>query len=584
MNFKTASSLPPALLDPHKRINYSLGLVLGVDEFWQEQRYLIEGDRLHNRLLHGYGTVAGLHVLRREDSDIANGSLDEVLVEPGCAIDPQGQAIYVPSRRCASVNDWLGQAENRKTVVPEDGPVPASVTLYVVLCYRECLTDAVPIPGSPCRTETDSTRPSRIEDSFELKLVAKRPLPPDEKLVACFGRLLNRLEIDATAAEFISAEALAAEVRALPNCDPAAPPDAPLFLHPDDACAVLDHAMHVWVTEVRPCHWQVDGQPCVPLAQVAVPLHEVGGQMQVDGAITVDDEKERPILLHTRLLQEWLTCGRTGGTTQEPLALDDLTDVTAVPTDEGHTLVRRGGEWVSEKLSHSDLGDLNSDDHPQYLTEGDGDARYARLDHSHAAVTDHDHPQYLIEEDGDVRYARLDHLHETVTNHDHPQYLTEARGNTLYAPRSHTHALENLSNVEASNPGDTQVLTWIAGNNRWEPRDSQGGSSIVAVSQRTKLQTPLARIETTYSDAIQLPFRTTMPPPISLAVRDLQWANGQVTDRVPRANEPSAEIPNVALTTYLVDTPTGPGFRIAATNLSAMTITTLVVQWTIVQV
>ena len=41
-------------LDPHKRVCYSQGLVLGVDEFVQEELYFLEQHRRHARGLHGY--------------------------------------------------------------------------------------------------------------------------------------------------------------------------------------------------------------------------------------------------------------------------------------------------------------------------------------------------------------------------------------------------------------------------------------------------------------------------------------------------------------------------------------------------
>ena len=49
-------------LDPHTRVNYVEGMVLTAEEFKQDQLYALEGDRLHNRILHGYGTVCGLNV------------------------------------------------------------------------------------------------------------------------------------------------------------------------------------------------------------------------------------------------------------------------------------------------------------------------------------------------------------------------------------------------------------------------------------------------------------------------------------------------------------------------------------------
>jgi len=164
-NFTTAppSALPP---DPQKRVNYSLGLVLGVDEFEQEQFYLLERGRQHQRTLHGYGTVCGLQVT-------TNAS--QVLVSPGLAIDPAGRIIQVARAQCADLDQWLSVAANRQAVSVglAGGGGPASV--YVVLCYRECPTDDVPVPGAPCRSEDDTLAASRITETFELQF---SPSPP----------------------------------------------------------------------------------------------------------------------------------------------------------------------------------------------------------------------------------------------------------------------------------------------------------------------------------------------------------------------------------------------------------------------
>ena len=60
-------------LDPTKRVNYTAGLVLGVEEFQQEQYYFIEKTRWHNRFLHGYGTTSGLQV---DLADTGGGGLE----------------------------------------------------------------------------------------------------------------------------------------------------------------------------------------------------------------------------------------------------------------------------------------------------------------------------------------------------------------------------------------------------------------------------------------------------------------------------------------------------------------------------
>jgi len=75
-------------------------MVLGVDEFEQEQAYFLEANRRHHRTLHGYGTVCGLHV--------THDGL-EVQVSPGLAVSPAGSEIRIPKAQCARLDEWLSQ-------------------------------------------------------------------------------------------------------------------------------------------------------------------------------------------------------------------------------------------------------------------------------------------------------------------------------------------------------------------------------------------------------------------------------------------------------------------------------------------
>ena len=52
-----------------KRVNYQFGMVLGENEFVNEQCYFLEKEYMHNRALHGYGTVSGLGVGKEEKED-----------------------------------------------------------------------------------------------------------------------------------------------------------------------------------------------------------------------------------------------------------------------------------------------------------------------------------------------------------------------------------------------------------------------------------------------------------------------------------------------------------------------------------
>jgi hypothetical protein len=324
-------------LDPAKRVNYSFGLVLGVDEFLQEQTHLLEKFRRHDRMLHGYGTVCGLKVTVPDDVDPP-----EVRVATGLAVSPGGFEICVPSVMCAKLNDWLNA--NRAALNARFGGFPAAVTTCVVLCYRECATDVVPIPGEPCRSDADAMAPSRIAESFELKLCipdadigsppfASPPVssPPGDgvgSLCACpapsarrlgeieFGRLLRRVDISASASPFATVPQLEAAVRAILDIVSGAlpsPPSGGLGVHPAGAADMLLVVARIWATEVLPELLRRDKETwcgaacnkCVLLADLHI---EVAGDGTVQGGpagVTVD-ETRRPILLATSLLQEWL--------------------------------------------------------------------------------------------------------------------------------------------------------------------------------------------------------------------------------------------------------------------------------------
>ena len=325
-------------LDPLKRVNYTFGLVLGVDEFLQEQTYFLEKDHSQYRLAHGYGTACGLQV------QVTTGINLEVQVSPGVAINPQGQEIHVSQMMCAKLNDWL--TSNKAALQRAFGASPSSLALCVVLCYRECPADMVPVPGEPCRTQQDTMAASHIAEKFELKLcldrdqiitsppgspfldssglpdgLCFRPSQLEEDTIREFGLLLRRIRITDAASTFVTREQLEQLVRGLETpvgSPPLASPSwegAPLFLHPSDATDFLRSAFLVWVTEVRPAlgaRANTSGcepsEQCVQLAELTVPINNT---WQVAGTVIID-ETRRPFLVQTRLLQETMLCGFSG--------------------------------------------------------------------------------------------------------------------------------------------------------------------------------------------------------------------------------------------------------------------------------
>lgn len=62
-SFAPLDDLDPATPgDPFTRLHYHYGQLLGAEDFNTEQRYFLLRSRLHNAVLHGFGTVWGLKV------------------------------------------------------------------------------------------------------------------------------------------------------------------------------------------------------------------------------------------------------------------------------------------------------------------------------------------------------------------------------------------------------------------------------------------------------------------------------------------------------------------------------------------
>ena len=316
-------------LDPLKRVNYTFGLVLGVEEFVQSDTYFLAKHHVENRLLHGYGTVCGLAVL------VHAAPAFVVQVTPGWAINPGGQQIKVSHPMCKPVNDWLSESlPALKAALLTNAP-PPTLRLYVVLSSRECKTDVVPIPGEPCRTQSSSMAPSRIADSFDLMLCLDystsppvssppgapsdglsltRPAQLEDDAIRALARLMSEFEVSATG-PFLTVEQveqLVLDLAEPPISPPIASPPAgpPYRIRALDAGELRRAAMRTWVTRVRPfiCSAQGVG-PCCPPPEKSVLLAELvvgltGGATEWIATSVSVDESLRPFLVPTRVLQE----------------------------------------------------------------------------------------------------------------------------------------------------------------------------------------------------------------------------------------------------------------------------------------
>ena len=330
-------AIPPTLAepDPTKHVKYTLGMVLGVDDFTQEFAYLAGRDRWLARDLLGYGTVTGLRV----GVEIENRA-PQIFVTPGVALSPRGQFIRVAPSQCADLNLWLGaRHEELRQRLAGVGGNRALLRLYLVLAFRDCATDMVPIPGEPCRSQDETMAPSRLADDFKLELRYEVPDQREEDALRDFVEWLGQVEVTDEPGSFSTLEELEKALRDSTRA-PSSPPSPPDFfygsppealrIHPSMAYEYLRAAFRLWTTELRPKWHETRGDrgdvlpgaaaaaddDSVLLAEVSVPLARATANTiwQVEDGKPIEiHEERRPYLVHLRMLQELVVSGRRAG-------------------------------------------------------------------------------------------------------------------------------------------------------------------------------------------------------------------------------------------------------------------------------
>lgn len=295
---------PDAALDVGQRVNFSFGMVLGVDDFRQEHAYLAGRDERALRETIGYGVISGLALLAPA------GSPQQIRVQPGLALLPDGHLVGVEAEQCADLTAWLkAEAEAKRA---------GGVTVYVILRFAEQSGTPVPIPGEPCRDESALQADARIRDSFSLDFSWTAPAQQEDNAVRSITAWIRAIKVRDVPTETVPLEAfqqaveagLRAAIAKLWDDKTQPPVVAPDFGLPPpelhipraDYAEYINAAFEVWVRRLRADYLAHHGP--VPAAEA---LAERGLLL---GAIDIKTMTVRmcgrPQLLHLRLLQEWL--------------------------------------------------------------------------------------------------------------------------------------------------------------------------------------------------------------------------------------------------------------------------------------
>ncbi|HEX9945985.1 MAG TPA: hypothetical protein VGA98_00435 [Allosphingosinicella sp.] len=329
--------------DPSLHVNFVKGMVLGVDDYRQEFAYLSNGYRWAIRELIGYGTASGLAVAVEEDGPAG----PRVRVSPGSAVPPSGKMICVGSAQCGSINAWLAKpevaADLSRRLSANSPPGSGAIAIHLTLCFRDCETLPVPVPGTPCRTDDELMVPSRIADDYHLSLSFDPPPQAEADAIALLAAWIGSVELSESASPPDDEEAAwpSAVRAALAFIDGAfrsepSPPDAgapdgghdfaglpgsppwglpPLIVSEERYDDFIRVAFRIWVTEFRPSFMARrcaapadDADDCLLLATLDVAVLREGDSeergWQVDPAVQIRiDERRRPLIAPLHLVQ-----------------------------------------------------------------------------------------------------------------------------------------------------------------------------------------------------------------------------------------------------------------------------------------
>ena len=319
-----------AAVDPCRRVNYSLGMILGVDDFVQESTYHSSHREALSRLALGWGTLSGLRV-SIDPPEKPGDPLVGLRTGPGAALLPNGKLVHVDSDQCCNVANWVGEldADTFKLSGAPSGQTGDWAKAWVTLSFCESKCADVPVPGDPCRTDDKLTAPSRVQDGFVLDLSWSRPDQTEEDAVRDFFQWILSIGVDqsttSTEDQILAAIRQAAKAwierpagsTIVPSDFLVGTPSEKLFYKE----GFLRSVLRLWNTELRPL-WSVScsdaSRPAantLALAELWIPLKKIESRKDdsekpkfkwvFDTTRTmVLDHSERPDLLSLRAVQE----------------------------------------------------------------------------------------------------------------------------------------------------------------------------------------------------------------------------------------------------------------------------------------
>lgn len=276
---------------------YATGMLLGADDFLDEQTY--HRGRLAQALgfITGGGTLAGLSVTH---APATATTAEEIRVAPGVAVDRLGRLVEVARPACLRLARWWETTESgalqraaytnfsgflsARAQAQSPGLPTRAVIADIYLRFLACEQGYTPSFASGPFDALDAVATSRLRDAYELLLIPRDGLDNDDPADVHHGLPLRGPDLAAIA----DADARRAALQ-----------DAVLDAWPASGSGIAD------TLPPLPEHATGLDPTAQFLARLLIPVAAGNPPARVDGAVIVDNWARR-FVPSTQLLQGWL--------------------------------------------------------------------------------------------------------------------------------------------------------------------------------------------------------------------------------------------------------------------------------------
>jgi hypothetical protein len=169
-----------------KRLAYFHGMLLTEEDFLDEQNYLREKLKLHNRF-HGKGIVQGLEVVPGDQVQCSTCETPDgtakIWIQPGIALDCEGNEVIVCKPYQVSLQKYIenivsnGRSTASRSLCNSEGNTLPN--LWIGILYGECKSNLMPQYTTVCDAELQE-KFSRINEGFNIVVAAECASVPSD--------------------------------------------------------------------------------------------------------------------------------------------------------------------------------------------------------------------------------------------------------------------------------------------------------------------------------------------------------------------------------------------------------------------